>query len=422
MKINVKEIIKPTAVLTAICLVIVALLAGVNLITGPVIAARENAAASGALLEVYPNGSFGADSEITDLSPYTLPEEITAVYKENNGGYVFKTAVSGYNKSVKMVILCGVDPEGKITGTKVISNQETTEIAAPLFDLTDNNGFFVGSQLNAIPDLLASVTPAYTAAGYTAAVKASLNAFIVMNGGEADLRTPEQILQDNCNEALGTEGKVFTKWFADAMLTGVDSLYLTDGGAVAVIGESFIGINADGVAVGDADAALKTAAEAAYTEYTASIVSLDGLELTNAQKKAVLAVAKSADGSYYFSIKADGYQANFEYGSGEYIFYTLVISADGRIASVETVSHGETKGIASKDALNEYESSFEGKADGDIVVTVPYPDSHGAPQTPGDCTDVGALSGASFTATAYQKTIKTAFAVFEMLTGGVSND
>ena len=419
MNVNAKEIIKPTLVLTVICFVIVALLAAVNTITGPIIADRQNSAANGALLEVYPGGSFGQDCKVEDLSAYTLPQEITAVYRENSGGFVFQATVAGYKPN--MIIMCGVDPEGKITGTKVISNSETKDIAEKVFNLTDKNGFYVGAELNAIPDLVASVTPSYTASGYASAVKAALNAFIVMNGGEADLRTPEEILQDNCNEALGTEKKEFTRWFADAMLTGVDALYLTDGGAVAQIGEVFVGINADGAAVGDKDADLKTAAEAAWAQYGASSVSLDAL--TDIQKAVVLDAARSADGTYYFEIKTAGYQAMFEYGSGDYIYFTLAISADGRIVSVETTSHKETKGIASKDALNSYEESFKGKADEDIKVTVPSPDSHNkVPQTPEGCEDVGAISGASFTATAYQSALKTAFAVFEILTGGVSND
>ena len=421
MNVNIKEIIKPTAVLTVICLVIVALLAGVNLITGPIIADRQSQAANGALLEVYPDGSFGADSKIEDLSAYILPTEITAVYKEGNGGYVFQASVSGYSKTKPMIILCGVDPEGKITGTKVIDNQETTKIVAPLFDLTDNKGFFVGSELNSIPDLLASVTPAYTAAGYTAAVKASLNAFLVMNGGEVDLRTPEEILQDNCNAALGTEGKVFEKWFAYEVLTGVDALYVTDGGAVALIGEDFVGVNADGSAVGDIDEALKTTAESAYATYSAA--SLTEVAIPDGAKTSIVKkVSVSASGSYVFELKAAGYQATFDYGSGEYVYIKLAISADGKIISVVTTSQSESKGYGDKCATEEYYEQYEGKGDEDIKVTVQSPDYHGAPQIPADCTDVGAISGATYTTSGYQKAIKAAFEAFNLLTGGASND
>ena len=48
--------LKPTIVLSAICVVIVALLAVVNLFTAPIIEAQKNAAANAALLEVFPNG------------------------------------------------------------------------------------------------------------------------------------------------------------------------------------------------------------------------------------------------------------------------------------------------------------------------------------------------------------------------------
>ena len=44
MKINAKEILRPTITLTLICLVIAALLAGTNLLTKDQIAAQEEAA------------------------------------------------------------------------------------------------------------------------------------------------------------------------------------------------------------------------------------------------------------------------------------------------------------------------------------------------------------------------------------------
>ena len=48
--------LKPTLVLSAICVVMVALLAVVNMITAPIIAAQQNAAANEALLVVLPDG------------------------------------------------------------------------------------------------------------------------------------------------------------------------------------------------------------------------------------------------------------------------------------------------------------------------------------------------------------------------------
>ena len=425
MKINYKEIVKPTAVLTVICLVTVALLAIINIFTGPIIADRQAGAANAALLEVYPDGTFGADSQIKDFSSYNLPKEITAVYKEANGGYVFQATVNGYKPG--LVIMCGVDPDGKITGTKVIVTNETPDIAASVFDKTDKEGFFIGATIEEIPDLVASVTPGYTAKGYSDAVKASLDAFTVIGGG----RTPEQIFADNCNTALGTEGKTFSEWYASAMLTGVNGFYLTDGGAVVVVGEVFVGINENGEVVGassakseaitpDADTA--AIATAAWTAYTESIVALGELELTKAQKNTVIGACCDAEGNYYLELKATGYQAGFEYGSGDYIYITLVISADGKIASLETTSHKETKGIETQDKLNAYDESFTGKGKDDIKVTIASPDSHGAPQIPEGCTDVGAISGATFTSTGYQKAVKTAFEVFEILTGGASND
>ena len=398
-----KENLMPSVVLGTICLVVALLLSAVNLITGPIIEANQSQAANAALLEVYPGGSFDANSKIDDLSSYALPAEITAVFKENNGGYVFQATVAGYNPG--MIIMCGVDPEGKITGTKVISNNETPDIAGKVFDLTDKEGFYLGAQANAVPDLVASVTPSYTAGGYATAVNAALNAFIVMNGGEVDFRDPEKILQDNCNAALGTEGVKFAKWFRTEIIASIDAVYEAEDGSgrVYVVGESFIGVKADGSIV-NAEGIDTTVVEAANAVISAS--TLTEVEKPQGTSKSVTKIYKTASGNYVFMLTADGFSSEYY---GEEIVIKLSISAEGKIIDCVTVSHDESKGYGDKCATEEYYESWRGVGKDGVVIS-------GAPIT--SETDPGAIAGATYTSNGYQRAVKTAFNAFTILTEG----
>ena len=67
-----KEKIMPTVVLGAICLVVALLLSVVNMFTGPVIEAAQNAAANEALLEVLPDGKNFEEITIDESYPKVI--------------------------------------------------------------------------------------------------------------------------------------------------------------------------------------------------------------------------------------------------------------------------------------------------------------------------------------------------------------
>jgi hypothetical protein len=163
-----------------------------------------------------------------------------------------------------------VDNEGKVTGTKCLESNETNGVEGTL------DGKFNTMTLDTLTvDIISSSTK--TCEGYRDAVKAALQAQIICSGGSVDIRDPEQILQDNCNAALGTEGLTFKKWFAVEEITGVDALYLPDNaeGAVAKVGELFVGVNANGEVVtpGDEFADITEAVQNAYAIYSASVLT-----------------------------------------------------------------------------------------------------------------------------------------------------
>ena len=115
-------IVKPVSVLTVICLTVALLLSCVHLFPAPQIEKNQSDKAFGALKEVYPDGEFTADSKL-NVSEYAVPSEIKEIYKEASGGYVFVAEVTAYQSGLR--IMCGIDPEGKIVASKVLSGNET---------------------------------------------------------------------------------------------------------------------------------------------------------------------------------------------------------------------------------------------------------------------------------------------------------
>lgn len=116
---NIKEVLKPTAILFIICVVVSAALAGTNLLTADRIALAAAQKAEESRMVVLP----GAESfEETD-GHYTG--------KDSSGqavGYVFETEGKGYGGTVK--VMTGINTEGSITGVIVLSHSETPGLGA----------------------------------------------------------------------------------------------------------------------------------------------------------------------------------------------------------------------------------------------------------------------------------------------------
>ncbi len=172
-----KQNLMPVIVLTVICLVAALLMGFVNMISAPEIEKAKNEAANAALNLVLPNGKDFAEIDIdTDF-----PKEITKAYRAD-GGYVFEATVSGNKPG--MVVMCGVDSDGKIVGVEVISNDETPSYWEKVYSIvTGTDGRYSGKSTSDLtPELISGATKSSTAV-YNA-VKASLNAYAVITGGE----------------------------------------------------------------------------------------------------------------------------------------------------------------------------------------------------------------------------------------------
>ena len=404
----------PAIVLGSICLTVALLLSAINMITAPIIAERENASANAALVEVLPDGKDFKEIEITGEYPASVKAGWAAV-----GGYVFKMSVTG--KSAGLVIMVGISADQKVVGTKVVSNEETPSYAEKVFsNLEGTEGEYAGDTLDGFESVIISGAT-LTSRAYGEAVKAALQSAVLAAGGEVDTRTPEQILQDNCNAALGTEGKTFERWFATEEIEGVDTVYETtdDSGRVYKIGESFIGVAADGtVATADTDAETATIVTAADATVEASTIT----EITNPDGFGVeiTKAYATASGNYVFELSAKGYDVSFEYSNGHMpgntpqpIIIKLSISAEGKIIDCVTVKHSESKGYGDKCATDEYRDSWSGIANDDLIVLPGVP-SHNSTHTQGQ-SGPGVISGATYTTQGYQKAVKAAFAAFELL-------
>ena len=187
-------------------------------------------------------------------------------------------------------------------------------------------------------------------------------------------------------------------------------------GRVYVIGETFVGVKADGTVVNAG-----STGEAAVMAADAIINASNLTEITTLPEgvntKTVKKIYVTDSGNYIFELEAKGYQALFDYGNGTVINIKLSISADGKIIDCLTVSHAESQGFGDACATEEYYEQFRGSSASDIVVSVPSPDAH-ADQIATDNTDIGAISSATFTTYGYQKAVKAAFEAYEILIAG----
>ena len=393
-----KKSVKSIVVLVSICAVVSVLLALTNYITEPIIKATEQQNANAALLELLPDGgSF----ELVDTSGYTLPSSVQEVYRASNGGYVVKLTVAGYNPG--MVIMCGISAEGTVIGTKLLSSEETPSIGGKA--LESFAPALVGADVSTVGNIDTVSGATKTTTAYRAAVTDALNTALILGGAEVDLRTEEEKFNDALTEALpASEGK-FTKVFLCELTEGVDKIYSADNGAghVCIIGDTLVGVDAEGNAVSSCTEAEAQAAVAAVTLIKATVTTDIDIAAFEGLPKQLISAKRTASGNYIIEIKGVGYgiKGGNEYhpASGEYIIIRVSITADGRIIDCFTVSEAESKGIGDACALESFYSQFVGK-------------------TEQNYSDIDAITGATITTDGYKEAVLRAFECVKIFEGG----
>lgn len=386
-----KKYLKSIIALTAICAAVALLLSATNTLTAPIIEKNESAAANEALLVVMPDGE---EFTAVDLSAYTLPETVTEAYAESKGGYVIKLTTAGY--STGLVIMCGVDAAGAVTGATCLASGETLGAEKTYGENT------VGKTLSDIDtvDTVASMTK--TTAAYRNAVKDALSAAVILGGGSVDLRSEEEILQDNLSAALPAAEGAFSAWFMVEELTDVSAVYTADNGVgtVFVVGESFVAVDAAGNVLGEAEESVKATVAAEAGKVTGSkteVLDVSGYELPSA----ILKVEKTASGNYVFELKASGFGINgdaYYNPSGEPIILRASATPAGKIIACETLSQSETDGVGSACAEPAFYSQFNGKDESNYK-------------------EIDAIGGATITTNGYKTAIGKVFEAVKILEG-----
>lgn len=140
MKISGKFILKVAGTLTAICLVVAALLGGVNAVTEDRIAEikAENTRNAFAAVASVANADF-PELAITDAmtaAAKTQGAKLSAAYEVVSGsekaGYAFEVVTSGSQGDIDMIV--GVDADGAVTGVSIVENKETSGIGSKVMD------------------------------------------------------------------------------------------------------------------------------------------------------------------------------------------------------------------------------------------------------------------------------------------------
>ncbi|MBR4880487.1 MAG: FMN-binding protein, partial [Clostridia bacterium] len=358
--------------------------------------ANQNASANAALLEIMPEGK---GFEPVDISGYELPATVAEVYRETEGkGYVAKLVTSGYGPD--MIIMCGVNSDGVVTGALCTSSNET------LGKEKMYGESFAGKNADEVEgvDIIAGATK--TTDAYKNAVKDTLNTAIILGGGSVDIRTEEEILSDNLNTALPEGEGAFKKWFKTEKLNGIDSVYVADNGTgyVFVTGEEFVGVKADGTIVPKAVTDPEIYKNAVVTIESSTVEDID-LTVYADLEATVVSAKRTASGNYILETKGAGYgiKGGNEYhpASNEYIIVRVCVSPENEIIDCLTVSEAETDGLGDACASESFYGQFAGKSEADY-------------------TKIDAISGATLTTNGYLQAIERAFAAIKVLNGGAA--
>ena len=134
-----KEIVKPAITLFLICAIITGALAVVNGITKPIIEESQKAALQESLSVVLPGAdeySEAVDREALISQGYEPGERVRNLYTASVGGdtfgYVVEVASRGYGGNI--VMLVGIDSSLSITGTAIMSHNETPGLGSKADD------------------------------------------------------------------------------------------------------------------------------------------------------------------------------------------------------------------------------------------------------------------------------------------------
>ena len=443
----VKEFVVPAAVLTVICIVVSAALAGTYELTEPVIEAAKKAEADAARAVVLPEGDSFSELDISGL------ENIVDAYSANNGaGYVITAVSKGYGGDMQVMV--GIGSDGAITGTQLLSNSETQGIGSKVGE-DSFTSTFVGVDSAGVDGVATISGATVSSTAFKTAVTSAFQAYGELAGVE--VATPEAvdpktvIFPDVAEfEEITVDGAKMAYKAADAGYILVMESQGFSGAKIPM--EVYVGVAPDGtiagVAVGENEEtpgygskALEQSYLSAYIGQTSpdNIDNISGATETSVGiKKAVRAAMElvpgllgdaSAEGSAEtpaegeesvetmapagedVEIQAAGVESAILHSDGSMtitaagagyraavgnVYVTVTITADGVIDSLSVDASIETEGVGSLAEEASYTDSWVGLSEGEAPA---------------------AISGATVTSNAVSEAVAKAFAAFNASKG-----
>ena len=166
----------PIIVLVLICVIMSGLLALTNSATARIIAEAERKANEEARLEVLPQADEFLQVEIAGV-----PDSVTGVFQAKNGaGYVFSLTTTGYGGKNTLKMAVGIDMDGRITDTKVLSHKETAGLGSKI-TTDDFKNQFPGKEasLEGVDNISGAT---FSSNYYRAAIADAYTAYGMVNG------------------------------------------------------------------------------------------------------------------------------------------------------------------------------------------------------------------------------------------------
>ena len=175
-----KEFIMPVLVLSLICVFVTGVLAIGHTITQPIIQQAAAERARMAMVEILPDAT---GFNPIDKQLYNLPASVQAAYRTANYvGYAFIVTTFGFGGEMSVII--GVDMDGRVIRTAVLSDTETPSFSGPVFAYANVSQYW-GRDRNNIETVAIISGSTVTAVAFKNAVRYALDAFaLVMSEGE----------------------------------------------------------------------------------------------------------------------------------------------------------------------------------------------------------------------------------------------
>jgi len=170
-----KDFIIPIVVLAVICLFVSGALALMNSVTSPIIMQAAIERARIARSDIIPQADGFELVSITD----GMPKSVTEIYKTTNDtGYIFSITVIGYGGEIKF--LCGINNEGNVIKTAVLSQTETKGLGTPIFE-EPYAGKFWGKNISGVESVDSISGATITSNAFKFGIRDALTAFNILN-------------------------------------------------------------------------------------------------------------------------------------------------------------------------------------------------------------------------------------------------